>query len=200
MSELAVQGPAPEIAMDNNPSPKADKTPEASPDAPFTRFTLVARDTPEPSPLSHEVLNAKPYAFLDDAPLEERRTQAVITRRGLDVKTADELGTLDRDAIDRVKDEAWPDAGSADELHDALLVMGVIPNTEVGTRNAEQRAYFEELASAGRAGTLLRETRLCVAAERLPMLEAVFPGLSAGRARTARAGAREELDARGRDA
>jgi len=140
------------------------------------RFTLVARDTPEPSPLSHEVLNAKPYAFLDDAPLEERRTQAVITRRGLDVKTADELGTLDRDAIDRVKDEAWPDAGSADELHDALLVMGVIPNTEVGTRNAEQRAYFEELASAGRAGTLLREPRLCVAAERLPMLEAVFPG------------------------
>ena len=140
------------------------------------RFTLVARDTPEPSPLSHEVLNAKPYAFLDDAPLEERRTQAVITRRGLDVKTADELGTLDRDAIDRVKDEAWPDAGSADELHDALLVMGVIPNTEVATRNAEQRAYFEELASAGRAGTLLREPRLCVAAERLPMLEAVFPG------------------------
>src|SRR3989454_122903 len=138
-------------------------------------FALVARDTPEPSPLSHEVLNAKPYAFLDDAPLEERRTQAVITRRGLDVKTAAELGTLDRDAIDRVKDEAWPEVGSADELHDALLVMGAIPNAEVGTRNAEQRAYFEELARAGRAGTLLREPPLCVAAERLPMLEAVFP-------------------------
>src|SRR5436853_3823212 len=69
------------------------------------RFTLVARDTPEPSPLAHEVLNAKPYAFLDDAPLEERRTQAVITRRGLDVKSADELGTLDPAAIERVKDE-----------------------------------------------------------------------------------------------
>src|SRR5207302_1341729 len=133
------------------------------------RCRLVARDTTEPSPLSHEVINAKPYAFLDDAPLEERRTQAVITRRGLDVKTAEELGRLDQAAIDRVRDEAWPEATSADELHDALLVMGVIPNAEVGTRNAEQRAYFEELARAGRAGTLLLEPRLCVAAERLPM-------------------------------
>src|SRR5438046_139496 len=62
------------------------------------RFTLIARDTPEPSPLSHEVLNAKPYAFLDDARLEERRTQAVTARRGPDVKTADELGKLDQDA------------------------------------------------------------------------------------------------------
>src|SRR5437773_3172768 len=140
------------------------------------RFTLIARDTPEPSPLSHEVLNAKPYAFLDDAPLEERRTQAVITRRGLDVKTAEELGKLDQAAIDRVKDEAWPGVGSADELHDALLVMGAIPNAEVGTRNAEQQVYLDELARSGRAGTLLREPRLCVAAERLPMLEAVFPG------------------------
>ncbi|MGH7730212.1 MAG: DEAD/DEAH box helicase, partial [Candidatus Eiseniibacteriota bacterium] len=65
------------------------------------RIRLEARDTPEPSPLAHEVLNAKPYAFLDDAPLEERRTQAVITRRGLDVKTADELGALDPAAIER---------------------------------------------------------------------------------------------------
>src|SRR5216117_1729494 len=140
------------------------------------QFTLVARDTTEPSPLAHEVINAKPYAFLDDAPLEERRTQAVITRRGLDVKTAEELGKLDQAAIDRVKDEARPDVHSADELHDALLVMGVIPNAEVGTRNAEQQVYLDELARSGRAGTLLREPRLCVAAERLPMLETVFPG------------------------
>jgi len=139
------------------------------------QFTLVARDTTEPSPLAHEVINAKPYAFLDDAPLEERRTQAVITRRGLDVKTAEELGKLDQAAIDRVKDEAWPEVGSADELHDALLVMGAIPNAEVGSRNAEQQVYFDELARSGRAGTLLGEPRLCVAAERLPMLEAVFP-------------------------
>jgi len=141
-------------------------------------FALVARDTPEPSPLSHEVLNAKPYAFLDDAPLEERRTQAVITRRGLDVKTADELGTLDRDAIDRVKDEAWPDVSSADELHDALLVMGAIPIADCGLRISEYQGRFEELAGQGRAGRLLTERPLWIAAERMPMLEVVFPGVA----------------------
>ncbi len=140
------------------------------------QFRLVACDTTEPSPLSHEVINAKPYAFLDDAPLEERRTQAVITRRGLDVKTAEEFGKLDQAAIDRVRDEAWPDARSADELHDALLVTGALTSAERGTRNAEWQGWFEELARAGRAATLLREPRLWIAAERLPMLEAAFPG------------------------
>jgi ATP-dependent Lhr-like helicase len=140
------------------------------------RFTLVARDTPEPSPLAHEVLNAKPYAFLDDAPLEERRTQAVITRRGLDVKSADDLGALDPAAIERVQDEAWPDAGNADELHDALLVIGAIPSAECGMRNAEWAALFEDLMKAGRAATLQTEPRLWVAAERLPMVEAAYPG------------------------
>ncbi len=141
------------------------------------QFTLVARDTTEPSPLAHEVINAKPYAFLDDAPLEERRTQAVITRRGLDVKTAEELGKLDQAAIDRVREEAWPDISSADELHDALLVTGALASAECGTRNAEWQGWFDELARAGRATTLLREPRLWIAAERLPMLEAVFPGV-----------------------
>src|SRR6266705_2834147 len=140
------------------------------------QFTLVARDTTEPSPLAHEVINAKPYAFLDDAPLEERRTQAVITRRGLDVKTAEELGKLDQAAIDRVREEAWPDVSSADELHDALLVTGALTSAECGTRNAESQGWFDELARAGRATTLLRDPRLWIAAERLPMLEAVFPG------------------------
>jgi len=139
-------------------------------------YTLVARDTPEPSPLCHEVLNARPYAFLDDAPLEERRTQAVITRRGLDVKSAEEFGRLDAAAIDRVREEAWPDPQDRDELHDALLVMGAIPNAVVGTRNADWRGKLEELVSVGR-GTLMAG-RLWVAAERVPMLEAAFPGAS----------------------
>src|SRR5438067_6012463 len=141
------------------------------------RCTLIARDTPEPSPLSHEVLNAKPYAFLDDAPLEERRTQAVITRRGLDVKTADDLGKLDQDAIDRVREEAWPEVTSADELHDALLVMGAVPIGDCGLRNADWQGHFEELAGQRRAGRLLTERPLWIAAERVPMLEAVFPGV-----------------------
>ena len=66
----------------------------------------IARDLPEPSPLSHEILNARPYAFLDDAPLEERRTQAVYTRRSLEPSSADDLGALDAAAIERVRSEA----------------------------------------------------------------------------------------------
>src|SRR5436309_15026 len=140
------------------------------------QLALVARDTTEPSPLAHEVINAKPYAFLDDAPLEERRTQAVITRRGLDVRTADELGRLDQAAIDRVRDEAWPEVGSADELHDALMVVGAVPIADGGLRNVDWQESFNELVRAKRAATLLREPRLWVAAERVPMLEAAFPG------------------------
>ena len=141
---------------------------------------LVARDTTEPSPLAHEVLNAKPYAFLDDAPLEERRTQAVITRRGLGVQAADELGTLDQDAIERVKDEAWPDAANADELHDALLVIGAITAGEgaAGKNGTSWRPYFDELVRTARAATLDHEPALWMAAERLPLMEAVFPGIA----------------------
>ena len=85
----------------------------------------LARDLPEPSPLAHEILNAKPYAFLDNAPLEERRTQAVYLRRATD--SADPgLGTLDPSAIDKVCTEAWPRATNADELHEALLLMGAM--------------------------------------------------------------------------
>ena len=86
----------------------------------------VARDTPEPSPLSHEILNARPYAFLDDAPLEERRTQAVQTRRATEPGAAGDLGALDADAIARVREEAAPDPRDADELHDALLTAGFL--------------------------------------------------------------------------
>jgi ATP-dependent Lhr-like helicase len=141
------------------------------------RFTLIARDTPEPSPLCHEIINARPYAFLDDAPLEERRTRAVITRRGLDVKTADEFGKLDADAIARVREEAWPDARTPDELHDALMVAGSLPNAERGMRNAEQADWqpmFEHLVGEGRAA-LLEAPRIWVAAERLPMVAAAYP-------------------------
>jgi len=80
---------------------------------------VIARDLTEPSPLALEVLNARPYAYLDDAPLEERRTQAVMARRWLDPESAADIGKLDPEAIQRVRDEAWPDATNSDELHDA---------------------------------------------------------------------------------
>ncbi|HYT64328.1 MAG TPA: hypothetical protein VEL50_10515, partial [Gemmatimonadales bacterium] len=138
------------------------------------QLTMIARDTSEPSPLSHEVLNARPYAFLDDAPLEERRTQAVLTRRGLDVKTADEFGKLDQAAIDLVKEQAWPDPENADELHDALLVTGAIPVGEEGSGKREAwNALFAELEAGGRATVM--NGALWIATERVPMVQAAFP-------------------------
>src|SRR5262245_56452713 len=91
----------------------------------------LARETPEPSVFCHELLNSAVYTFLDDAPLEERRTQAVYTRRATEPRNADDLGALDPAAIERVRDEAWPVAMSADELHDALLVAGFIEQGEL---------------------------------------------------------------------
>jgi ATP-dependent Lhr-like helicase len=119
----------------------------------------VARDTPEPSPLSYEILNAKPYAFLDDAPLEERRTQAVLTRRAGETS---EIGMLDPNAIARVRDEERPDPRDADELHDALLTVGFL--TEVDA------SLFETLVRARRA---TKCAGVYVAAERLPELLAL---------------------------
>jgi ATP-dependent Lhr-like helicase len=127
---------------------------------------LVARDTTEPSPLCHEIINARPYAFLDDAPLEERRTQAVYTRRA----GSDDLGGLDASAIDRVRDEERPDPRDADELHDALLTAGFLTVDEAADIDP---AFFAELTRARRAGLL--PEGVWVAAERLPEWCAVHP-------------------------
>ncbi|HVS82035.1 MAG TPA: hypothetical protein VHE60_09905, partial [Pyrinomonadaceae bacterium] len=154
--------------------------------------SLVARDMTEPSPFAAEILTAKPYAFLDDAPAEERRTLAVMNRRFLDAESAADLGRLDRAAIDRVREEAWPQAESADELHDALMQLGFMTVAE-GARN-DWQALFDELVNDRRAtcssveldppadagGTDLNDARasagvtdLWVAAERLVLLRAV---------------------------
>src|SRR5436853_5139411 len=91
----------------------------------------IARDLPEPSPLASEILNARPYAFLDNAPLEERRTQAVYTRRASERNGSDGLGILDVAAIEKVEKEAWPDATNADELHDPLMLLAVTTRGEM---------------------------------------------------------------------
>ena len=113
---------------------------------------LIAREMTEPSPLAQEILTAKPYAFLDDAPAEERRTLAVMNRRFLDAETAADLGRLDQAAIDRVREEAWPQAENADELHDALMQLGFI-TTEEGQRN-DWQGLFDELVAERRASVL----------------------------------------------
>jgi ATP-dependent Lhr-like helicase len=129
---------------------------------------LIARDTPEPSVLAFEILNAQPYAFLDDAPLEERRSHAVQTRRG--AQAADDLGALDAAAIARVRDEARPDPRDADELHDALMTAGFLTREEIGART--------DLVDALRAGGRAAATSIgIVAAERSGELRGVHDGL-----------------------
>ena len=130
---------------------------------------LFARDVIEASPLSQEILNARPYAYLDDAPLEERRTRAVFQRRWLDPETASDMGKLDQAAIDRVREEVWPEPRNADELHDALVELGFITAQE----GSEWQELFAELNADRRAAVL--NNRLWVAAERLPQLQSMFP-------------------------
>ena len=147
------------------------------------------RDLPEPSPFAHEILNAKPYAFLDDAPLEERRTRAVSARRWLDPAAAADLGRLDPDAVERVRAEAWPDTDGADALHDALVTLGFLTHTEMRAALGLDAAEPPPLDVANREplATLVRERRagrlvtpdsavsLWVAAERVFEMQAVRP-------------------------
>ncbi|MBI2403808.1 MAG: DEAD/DEAH box helicase [Gemmatimonadetes bacterium] len=146
-------------------------------------IACLARDVPEPSPLTHEILNARPYAFLDDAPLEERRAQAVATRRASEPTTAAELGALDPAAIARVREEAWPEAGTPDELHDALLLAGFLTVAEGAAEAAEAMpscsgllGVLQDERRAGRAS--VGERTFWVTAERLGELRAVHGGLT----------------------
>jgi len=136
---------------------------------------VLACDLTEPSPLALEILSARPYAFLDDAPLEERRTQAVMARRWLDAETAADLGKLDADAVRKVREEVWPEIRNADELADALATLAFLSDAEVGART-EWGGFAGELARAGRATRLTcGAATIHVAAERLPEFEALMP-------------------------
>src|SRR5207237_8695847 len=154
----------------------------------------ITRGLAEPSPLALEVLPARPYAYLDDAPLEERRTQAVMGRRWLAPEDAADLGKLDPEAIARVRGEAWPDAANPDELHDALVWLGFLTPAEVAAGEGwqewlaqlsqDRRATLLQIVVPAKAGThssaapamagmdpgFRRDDNLslCVAAERLP--------------------------------
>ncbi|AFM32783.1 ATP-dependent DNA helicase [Stutzerimonas stutzeri CCUG 29243] len=137
---------------------------------------LLARDLPAPSPLAMEILGARPYAFLDDAPLEERRTQAVLARRWSDPESADDLGALDPEAIAAVREEAWPEARSADELHEALTALGCIAEAET-VAQSQWGEWLAELARGGRATRMqvAHDRVLWLPLERLMLLRAVYP-------------------------
>jgi ATP-dependent Lhr-like helicase len=130
-----------------------------------------------PSPLAQEVLVAKPYAFLDDAPAEERRTLAVQARRYLSVEQASELGRLDPDAIARVRKEAWPDPRSADELYEALTLAGFMSAAEAEGVEA-WRPWLAALGREGRAALLSGPRgRFWVSADRVQEMSLVCPDL-----------------------
>ncbi|MEO0424105.1 MAG: DEAD/DEAH box helicase [Pseudomonadota bacterium] len=144
-------------------------------------FEIVARDTPVPSPMAQAVVAARPYAFLDDAPAEERRTRAVSARpRGVGANAVPPQ--LDATIVARVASERAPRLRDAEELHDALLVHAYLTPTDAAVRESPGHAmridhWLGELMAAGRATcfTPPRGRPLWVAAERLGEFEAVFP-------------------------
>ena len=137
---------------------------------------LISRDLPAPSPLAAEILSARPYTFLDDAPLEERRTQAVLNRRWTDPQSTDDLGALDTEAIQAVRDEAWPTPTGVDEMHEALMSLACITDTEAQA-NAHWLDWLNALADSGRASRLQINARqsLWLALERLTCWQAIYP-------------------------
>src|SRR5437016_1096142 len=146
----------------------------------------IARDLPEPSPLASEILNARPYAFLDNAPLEERRTQAVYTRRASERNGSDGLGVLDAAAIEKVQTEAWPEATNADELHDALMLLAAMTQDEVqrtvhheGNGTAVEQLLNELVASKRATQLRAGDKSFWTTAERLPMLQMIYPDAGA---------------------
>ena len=142
---------------------------------------VYARDTVQPSVFAHQLLNAMPYAFLDNAPLEERRARAVSLRRALPDDARD-LGALDSVAIEQESQNAWPRIRDADELHDALLVLGLLPEQRMLARIPDQpqeqlEQWFGQLVQEGRAYSLHRPEAepAWLATERLSLIRSIFP-------------------------
>ena len=130
----------------------------------------AAIDTPEPSPFSHEILNSNPYAYLDDAPLEERRARMVQMRRTLPAEQAETAGALDPAAIEQVRAEAWPPMRDAEELHEALCGFSLMP------ADPDHEADFDSLVAARRAtGFTLDDRDFWVPAEKLELVRRAYP-------------------------
>lgn len=138
------------------------------------KIRLIAKDLREPSPMAQEILNARPYAFLDDAPLEERRSRAVAGRSWLDLSEATDLAQLDPAVIRSVQEQAWPEAETADELHEALMWLGFLTESEL--KRGGWMRLFDELVTSRRATVVeTPETRFWIAVEQWPLFKAVYP-------------------------
>ncbi len=143
-------------------------------------INCLAVDSPTPSVFAHEILNANPYAFLDDAPLEERRTRAVAMRRFLPDSLIKEFGRLNPVAIAEVQRQSWPDLRSADELHDLLQTLIALP-VDIHLNDIQKfsplwNEYFEELVAAGRAGKASINSKFFwLATEKKETFQSVYP-------------------------
>ncbi len=134
----------------------------------------VAVETAAPSPMSHEILNASPYAFLDDAPLEERRARAVSLRR-TDPDLATGIGALDPEAIAAVRAQAWPDVRDTEDLHDVLMTLTILPLHDLDP----WRPLADELVHRRRAAFVRWQGgEGLVAAERIQALGAAVGSLT----------------------
>ncbi len=142
-------------------------------------LTLVAKDLREPSPFAQEIINARPYAFLDDAPFEERRTNAIRNRSWADPGEVKDFSLLDQSAIDRVREEAWPLVTNEHELHDALVTLSYMTAAEV-----DQHKYTDLLQLLSDAGRICEistgETTLWVALENFPRYKVLYPEAGTG--------------------
>jgi ATP-dependent helicase Lhr and Lhr-like helicase len=146
-------------------------------------INVLARDTVEPSPLSHELINANPYAFLDDAALEDRRTRAVTLRRGLPAAQAEQYGALDDNAIATACSEAAPTVRDADEMYDALMDVWLVSTAQAETWNGDAERQLLSLASAKRALRIDLPSGITVwtAAQRAPIIQSIFDGTATDR-------------------
>ncbi|RRA48612.1 DEAD/DEAH box helicase [Acidipila sp. EB88] len=170
-------------------------------------ITCLAVDTTTPSQFAHELINANPYAFLDDADLEERRTRAVSLRRTVPDSVLGEAGRLSPDAIAEVRAQQWPDIRDEHELHDQLQLLILVPEELVLDRAAEYTrsaiqassdlwpTLFARLVASARAAVAVVEgTRFWVTAERLPWVRTLFPSLMLERALPVVAAAEEPAE------
>ncbi len=149
------------------------------------KIKIIARDLSSPSPMSEEIINAKPYAFLDDTPAEERRTLAIQQRRLNNPREAAEIGRLNPEAIAQVLGEAWPEIRDEDELHDTLVILGFMTEQE-GLRSNPNHSHRENLGTLSlfqrlqqcQRATVMQSSasgKLWVAAERLEEMQILLP-------------------------
>ena len=136
---------------------------------------VICRELTSPSPLAQEILGAKPYAFLDDAPAEERRTLAVQSRRYMTPSKRPSSASSTPTRSSACAAKPGRSVRNADELHDALVLLGFVDGRRGRRVGAAVRASCAPMA-ARRPSSLPRAGAVWVSAERLPEVDVALPG------------------------